>query len=67
MSLLQDTVHSALELSRLQVEEWKNQGPRAHEEALSQKAFLQEELVTIRARMCDVSLVCNKLSFKVYQ
>uniref|UniRef100_UPI0037E84C2D pleckstrin homology domain-containing family A member 4-like n=1 Tax=Semicossyphus pulcher TaxID=241346 RepID=UPI0037E84C2D len=54
-----DSVHCALEVSRLQLEEWKSQGPRAHEEALTQKALLQEELVTIRARMCDVSLVCN--------
>ncbi len=59
-SLLQDSVHCALEVSRLQLEEWKSQGPRAQEEALTQKALLQEELVTIRARMCDVSLVCNK-------
>ncbi|XP_017274073.1 pleckstrin homology domain-containing family A member 6 isoform X3 [Kryptolebias marmoratus] len=51
-----DSVHCALEMSRLQVEEWKNQGPRALEEALTQKVLLQEELVTIRARMCDVSL-----------
>lgn len=58
--LLQDSVQCALEVSRLQLEEWKSQGPRAQEEALAQKALLQEELVTIRARMCDVSLVCNK-------
>ncbi|XP_069547641.1 pleckstrin homology domain-containing family A member 4 isoform X2 [Brachyistius frenatus] len=51
-----DSVQCALEVSRLQLEEWKSQGPRAHEEALTQKALLQEELVTIRARMCDVSL-----------
>ncbi|XP_059181143.1 pleckstrin homology domain-containing family A member 7 [Centropristis striata] len=48
-----DSVHCALEVSRLQLEEWKSQGPRAQEEALTQKALLQEELVTIRARMCD--------------
>lgn len=58
--LLQDSVHCALEVSRLQLEDWKSQGPRAQEEALTQKALLQEELVTIRARMCDVSLVRNK-------
>lgn len=58
MSLLQDSVHCALEVSRLQLEEWKSQGLRAQEEALIQKALLQEELVTVRARMCDVSLVC---------
>ncbi|MEQ2242972.1 hypothetical protein ILYODFUR_002281 [Ilyodon furcidens] len=51
-----DSVQCALEVSRLQVEEWRNQGPRALEEALTQKALLQEELVTIRARVCDVSL-----------
>lgn len=61
MPLLQDSVHCALEMSRLQVEEWKNQGPQALEDALTQKVLLQEELVTIRARMCDISLVCNKL------
>jgi len=60
MSLFQDGVQCALEVSRLQVEEWKSQGPRALEEALTQKALLQEELVTVRARMCDVSLVSNK-------
>lgn len=57
--LLQDSVQCALEVSRLQLEEWQSQGPRAQEEALTQKALLQEELVTIRARMCDVSLVCK--------
>ena len=56
--MLQDSVQCALEVSRLQLEEWKSQGPRAQEEALTQKALLQEELVTIRAKMCDVSLVC---------
>jgi len=58
--VLQDSVQSALEVSRLQLEELKGLGPRAQEEALTQKALLQEELVTIRARVCDVSLVCNK-------
>ncbi|KAF6734797.1 Pleckstrin homology domain-containing family A member 4 [Oryzias melastigma] len=56
-----DSVHCALEVSRLQVEEWKNQGPRALEEALTQKALLQDELVTIRARMCDVSLEIERV------
>ncbi|CAG5907575.1 unnamed protein product [Menidia menidia] len=56
-----DSVQCALEVSRLQVEEWKNQGPRALEEALTQKALLQEELVTIRARMCDVSLEMERV------
>ncbi|XP_072229760.1 pleckstrin homology domain-containing family A member 4 [Leuresthes tenuis] len=56
-----DGVQCALEVSRLQVEEWKSQGPRALEEALTQKALLQEELVTIRARMCDVSLEMERV------
>ncbi|XP_028287969.1 pleckstrin homology domain-containing family A member 4 isoform X2 [Parambassis ranga] len=56
-----DSVHCALEVSRLQLEDWKNQGPRAHEEALTQKALLQEDLVTIRARMCDVSLEMERV------
>ena len=60
--ILQDSVQCALEVSRLQLEEWQNQGPRAQEEAMTQKALLQEELVTIRARMCDVSLVCKQAS-----
>ncbi|XP_061562243.1 pleckstrin homology domain-containing family A member 6 [Phycodurus eques] len=51
-----DSVQCALEVLRLQLEDWSNQGLRAHEDALTQKALLQEELVTIRARMCDVSL-----------
>ncbi|KAM9426670.1 pleckstrin homology domain-containing family A member 4 isoform 2-T2 [Pholidichthys leucotaenia] len=51
-----DSVQCALEVSRLQLDEWKIQGPQAYEEALTHKALLQEELVTIRARMCDVSL-----------
>ncbi|KAM8729678.1 pleckstrin homology domain-containing family A member 4 isoform 2-T2 [Acanthopagrus schlegelii] len=56
-----DSVHCALEVSRLQLEEWKSQGPRAQEEALTQKALLQEDLVTIRARMCDVSLEMERV------
>ncbi|XP_068162328.1 pleckstrin homology domain-containing family A member 4 isoform X2 [Antennarius striatus] len=56
-----ESVHCALEVSRLQLEDWKNQGPRAQEEALVQKALLQEELVTIRARMCDVSLEMERV------
>ncbi|AWP17599.1 putative pleckstrin -likey domain-containing family A member 4 [Scophthalmus maximus] len=56
-----DSVHCALEVSRLQLEEWQSQGPRAQEEALTQKALLQEELVTIRARMCDVSLEMERV------
>ncbi|XP_063749821.1 uncharacterized protein si:ch211-234p6.5 isoform X2 [Eleginops maclovinus] len=56
-----DSVQCALEVSRLQLEEWKSQGPRAQEEALIQKALLQEELVTIRAKMCDVSLEMERV------
>ncbi|XP_016536907.1 pleckstrin homology domain-containing family A member 4 isoform X2 [Poecilia formosa] len=56
-----DSVQCALEVSRLQVEEWRSQGPRALEEALTQKALLQEELVTIRARVCDVSLEMERV------
>uniref|UniRef100_A0A3Q2Q7X6 Pleckstrin homology domain containing A4 n=2 Tax=Fundulus heteroclitus TaxID=8078 RepID=A0A3Q2Q7X6_FUNHE len=56
-----DSVQCALEVSRLQVEEWRNQGPRALEEALNQKCLLQEELVTIRARVCDVSLEMERV------
>lgn len=56
-----DSVHCALEVSRLQLEEWKNQGPQVYEEVITQKALLQEELVTIRARMCDVSLEMERV------
>ncbi|XP_039990339.1 pleckstrin homology domain-containing family A member 6-like isoform X2 [Xiphias gladius] len=56
-----DSVQCALEVSRLQLEDWQSQGPRAQEEALTQKALLQEELVTIRARMCDVSLEMERV------
>ncbi|XP_026018606.1 pleckstrin homology domain-containing family A member 4 isoform X3 [Astatotilapia calliptera] len=56
-----DNVQCALEVSRLQLEEWKSHGPQAHEEALTEKALLQEELVTVRARMCDVSLEIERV------
>eukprot|EP00064_Thunnus_orientalis_P005288 superscaffoldBa00000509_g5302 len=56
-----DSVQCALEVSRLQLEEWGSHGPQAQEEALTQKALLQEELVTIRARMCDVSLEMERV------
>lgn len=56
-----DSVHCALEVSRMQLEEWKNQGPQIYEDIISQKALLQEDLVTIRARMCDVSLEMEKV------
>lgn len=64
LHVFQDNVQCALEVSRLQLEEWKSHGPQAHEEALTEKALLQEELVTVRARMCDVSLVCKKQKTK---
>uniref|UniRef100_A0A4W5RIL8 PH domain-containing protein n=2 Tax=Hucho hucho TaxID=62062 RepID=A0A4W5RIL8_9TELE len=56
-----DSVQCALEMTRLQLEEWRNQGLRGQEGALTQKALLQEELVTIRARMCDVSLEMDRV------
>ncbi|XP_062269627.1 pleckstrin homology domain-containing family A member 6 isoform X3 [Platichthys flesus] len=56
-----DSVHCALEVSRLQLDEWQSQGPSAQEEALIQKALLQEDLVTIRARMCDASLEIERV------
>nr|XP_057918160.1 uncharacterized protein si:ch211-234p6.5 [Doryrhamphus excisus] len=56
-----DSVQCALEVLRLQLEDWNSQGPRAQEEARTQKALLQEELVTIRARMCDVSLEMERV------
>ncbi|KAK7919693.1 hypothetical protein WMY93_010977 [Mugilogobius chulae] len=56
-----DSVHCALEVSRLQLEEWKNQSPQVYEEVITEKALLQEDLVTIRARMCDVSLEMEKV------
>ncbi|XP_028332740.1 pleckstrin homology domain-containing family A member 4 isoform X2 [Gouania willdenowi] len=56
LTMEKDSVQCALDVSRMQLEEWRSQGPRAHDEVLTQKALLQEELVTIRARMCDVSL-----------
>ncbi|KAF7661188.1 hypothetical protein LDENG_00267200 [Lucifuga dentata] len=56
-----DSVQCALEVSRLQLEEWTIQGPRAQEEPFTQKALFQEELVTIRARMCDVTLEMERV------
>ncbi|XP_036802421.1 pleckstrin homology domain-containing family A member 4 isoform X6 [Oncorhynchus mykiss] len=56
-----DSVQCALEMTRLQLDEWRNQGLRGQEGALTQKALLQEELVTIRARMCDVSLEMDRV------
>ncbi|XP_067344154.1 pleckstrin homology domain-containing family A member 7 isoform X1 [Channa argus] len=56
-----DSVQCALDVSRLQLEEWQCQGPQVQEEALTQKALLQEELVTIRARMCDVLLEIERV------
>ncbi|CDQ68338.1 unnamed protein product [Oncorhynchus mykiss] len=48
-------------MTRLQLDEWRRQGINGQEEALTQKALLQEELVTIRARICDVSLEMERL------
>ncbi|XP_062415921.1 pleckstrin homology domain-containing family A member 4 isoform X6 [Pungitius pungitius] len=56
-----DSVECALDVSRLQLDEWASRGPRAQEEAVTQKALLQEDLVTIRARMCDVSLEMERV------
>ncbi|XP_061765329.1 pleckstrin homology domain-containing family A member 7 isoform X1 [Nerophis ophidion] len=56
-----DSVQCALEVLRLQLEDWGSQGLRAQEEAMNQKALLQEELVTTRARMCDVSLEMERV------
>ncbi|XP_061078561.1 uncharacterized protein si:ch211-234p6.5 isoform X2 [Conger conger] len=61
-----DNVQCALEMARLQLEEWKGQGfkgqcIRGKEGLLSQKAFLQDDLVTIRARMCDVSMEMERV------
>ncbi|CAB1312255.1 unnamed protein product [Coregonus sp. 'balchen'] len=56
-----DSVQCTLEMTRLQLDEWRNQGLRGQEGALTQKALLQEELVTIRARMCDVSLEMDRV------
>ncbi|XP_056433487.1 pleckstrin homology domain-containing family A member 4 isoform X3 [Gadus chalcogrammus] len=65
VAVLQDSVQVAMEMGRMQVavetsrmplEEWRTQ-----DAALSQKALLQDELVTIRARMCDVSLEMERV------
>lgn len=56
-----DSVQCALEMTRVQLEDWRSQGLRGQEGALTQKALLQEELVTIRARMCDVSLEMERV------
>ncbi|XP_049336592.1 pleckstrin homology domain-containing family A member 4 isoform X2 [Astyanax mexicanus] len=46
----------ALEMTRLQLEEWQ-----LEEQEESQKTLLQDELITIRARMCDVSLEMERV------
>ncbi|XP_056157637.1 pleckstrin homology domain-containing family A member 7 [Lampris incognitus] len=56
-----DSIQCALEMTRLQLEDSQNQTARAQEAVLTQKALLQEELVTIRARMCDVSLEMERV------
>uniref|UniRef100_A0A3P8WRR6 PH domain-containing protein n=1 Tax=Cynoglossus semilaevis TaxID=244447 RepID=A0A3P8WRR6_CYNSE len=51
-----ESAQCALEVSRLQLHEWQERGLHAQDESLTHKSLLQEELVTIRARMCDVLL-----------
>ncbi|XP_036436677.1 uncharacterized protein si:ch211-234p6.5 isoform X2 [Colossoma macropomum] len=46
----------ALEMTRLQLDEWQ-----LEEQEVSQKTLLQDELITIRARMCDVSLEMERV------
>ncbi|MBN3311786.1 PKHA7 protein, partial [Atractosteus spatula] len=53
-----DSLQCALEMTRLQLEEWGGQeGVRGPEGVISQQAVLQEELVQTRARICDVATV----------
>ncbi|XP_019902324.1 uncharacterized protein si:ch211-234p6.5 isoform X3 [Esox lucius] len=61
LQLDKDHVQYALEMTRMQLDEWRSQGLRGQEGALNQKALLQEELITIRARMCDVSLEMERV------
>ncbi|KAM6951172.1 pleckstrin homology domain-containing family A member 4 [Aplochiton taeniatus] len=56
-----DSVQGALEMTRLQLEEWRGPVFQVQEGVLIQKTLLQEELVTIRARMCDVSLEMERV------
>uniref|UniRef100_A0A8C9S2D6 PH domain-containing protein n=1 Tax=Scleropages formosus TaxID=113540 RepID=A0A8C9S2D6_SCLFO len=60
-----DNVQCALEMTRLHLEDWKGQGTRGlcskRNEVLSQKVLLQEELVTVRARLCDVSMEMERV------
>ncbi|XP_026884488.2 pleckstrin homology domain-containing family A member 4 isoform X3 [Electrophorus electricus] len=46
----------ALEMTHLQLDDWQ-----LEEQEVSQKALLQDELITIRARMCDVSLEMERV------
>ncbi|XP_037392886.1 uncharacterized protein si:ch211-234p6.5 isoform X2 [Pygocentrus nattereri] len=46
----------ALEMTRLQLDEWQ-----LEVQEVSQKTLLQDELITIRARMCDVSLEMERV------
>ncbi|XP_048871514.1 uncharacterized protein LOC125743004 isoform X2 [Brienomyrus brachyistius] len=51
-----DNVQCALEMTRLQLDDHLAQGLSVQgKDGLSQKGFLQEELVTVRARLCDIS------------
>ncbi|KAJ7984556.1 hypothetical protein DPEC_G00356020 [Dallia pectoralis] len=61
LQLDKDHVQYALEMTRMQLDEWRSQGLRGQEEAVNQKVLLQEELVTIRARMCDVSVEMERV------
>ncbi|XP_076842944.1 pleckstrin homology domain-containing family A member 4 isoform X2 [Brachyhypopomus gauderio] len=46
----------ALEMTHLQLDDWQ-----LEKQEVSQKALLQDELITIRARMCDVSLEMERV------
>lgn len=54
----QDNVQCALEMTRLQLDDHLGQGLGVQgKDRQAQKGFLQEELVTVRARLCDISVV----------
>ncbi|XP_028825322.1 pleckstrin homology domain-containing family A member 4 isoform X3 [Denticeps clupeoides] len=54
--LQEDDTQAALEMSRMQLDEWKH--PDAQ---VSQKTLLQEGLVTIRAQLCDLFMVMENV------
>ncbi|XP_023695613.1 pleckstrin homology domain-containing family A member 4 isoform X3 [Paramormyrops kingsleyae] len=57
-----DNVQCALEMTRLQLDDHLAQGLGVQgKDGLSQKGFLQEELVTVRARLCDISVEMEKV------